>query len=82
MYTLRLIDKETNVHENHSLGKRYRVYHKVNMAEAFKNKASIYDIDDPKIFALIESELGDLSHVFENQYAYIMTESGKTFERI
>lgn len=83
MYTLRLIDKETNVENNHSLGTRYRVYHKEKSPKAFETVVKNYGIHhDSAFYAIVESELGFFSHVFDDQHAYIMTESGKTFERI
>jgi hypothetical protein len=88
MYTLRTIDKGTGVENNYSLGSRYRVYNKDRSPKAFTEIISAYDIpenpapDAVRLLAFIEAELGSLFHFYDDQYAYIMTESGNTFAKL
>lgn len=94
MYTLRSIDDNQGV-SNHSLGDFYSKVDRLNnperFSELFKNvfneksdyeKKSVPSTTDEIVTAFIISNNDYIIPIYSSHSNYIMTESGKTFERI
>ncbi|MAX51532.1 MAG: hypothetical protein CMH22_06090 [Methylophaga sp.] len=94
MYTLRKITTD-NLESNTSLGNSYNVIHREVSYDEFKlhyeahfNANHVADLDEnatkftKNCLAFISTEEGKLIPIYKNQYNYIMTESGKTFDKI
>ncbi len=80
MYTLRKIDKE-NRECNTNLGNHYSVLHSERNEKEF-NDAVIEHYDKDKIHCFVFDEGGRLNAIYKNEAAYIMTDTGKTFDNL
>lgn len=92
MFYLRKIDKESRVVSNHGLGDTYMTEHKdvINNCEGlgtFEKKVDkvcewMQDSVKARVYALVYDEHGKVTPIFYESDNYIMTENGKTFERL
>lgn len=84
MYTLRQITPD-GIHRNQCLGSHYSVIYRQWHGEKFTELLGKTDThpDQHKVFAIVLFQNGsDEYPLYSGFHYYIMTESGKTFERI
>jgi len=80
MYTLRIIEQNGQV-SNQNLGDNYSVTYKATCKE-YEKIASVA-ITNEKTYAIVVGNDGkDVFPLFDNKKYFVMTESGKTFEKL
>jgi hypothetical protein len=84
MFALRQINRE-GLESNLSLGNRYNIVHRDRHPERFKEALgnTVTHPDQEKVYAILIYDGGTDSYpLYEGQYYYIMTESGRTFDNV
>ncbi len=80
MFTLRIIEQKGQT-SNQSLGNFYTVTYKASCKDY--EKAASKTITNEKTYAIVVGDFGKVVFpLFDNREYFIMTESGKTFERL
>ena len=80
MYTLRIIEKDGQV-SNQNLGENYSVTHKGTCKDYEKVAANA--ITNERTYAIVIGNDGKVVFpLFDNKKYFIVTENGKTFERL
>ena len=80
MYTLRIIEQNGQV-SNQSLGENYSVTHKETCKD-YEKVASVA-ITNERTYAIVVGNSGKVVFpLFDDRQYFIMTESGKTFEKL
>jgi len=78
MFTLRILTSGGPVVTNYSLGKVYTVSYPDSIP--FKRETSEMDVS--KIKCIVHSESGETFVIWRESEYFVMTDSGKTFERL
>ena len=80
MYTLRVIEQDGRV-SNQNLGDNYSVTHKATCKEY--EKLAITATTNERTYAIIVGNDGKVVFpLFDNKNYFVMTENGKTFEKL
>jgi hypothetical protein len=85
MYTLRKVSGQGQLVRNISLGSHYRTLRRVNDPEHFAQTIKSHDKrweNDENVYGAIWDENFNVHPLYGEDENYIMTESGKTFERL
>lgn len=82
MFILRKITK-AGKQINFDLGSDYNFIHNEHNSEDFKSSVKGFKLDDKDIYGLIVYNDGaKFQCLFKGQHNYIMTDNGKTFDRL
>ena len=82
MFILRKITK-AGKQINFDLGSDYNFIHSEHNSEDFKSSVKAFNLDIEDIYGLIVyADGGKFQCLFKGQYNYIMTDTGKTFDRL
>ena len=81
MFILRMID-EGRIARNYELGDNYSVMSKFYNPKEFQDFCDMHQVMPELTDGIISDENGKFFTLDKNIHYYVMTESGKTFERL
>jgi hypothetical protein len=81
MFILRMID-ENRMTRNYELSDNYSVVSKLSNPKEFQDFCDMHNVLPEAYDGIISDENGKFFPLDKNTHYYVMTESGKTFERI
>ena len=81
MFILRMIDKD-RMTRNYELSDNYSVVSKLSNPKEFQDFCDMHDVLPDIYDGIISDEDGKFFPLDKGTHYYVMTESGKTFERL
>ncbi len=81
MFILRMID-EGRIARNYELGDNYSVMSKLYNPKEFQDFCNMHQVTSEGADGIISDEDGKFFTLHKDTHYYVMTENGKTFERL
>ena len=81
MFILRMID-ENRMTRNYELSDNYSVVSKLSNPKEFQDFCDMHDVLPDLFDGIVSDEDGKFYVLHKDTHYYVMTESGKTFERL